>query len=99
MRNIALSLLLLFTTFTVVLSTYYLWQGENVTVLMPIEEEEDHQVKCFGVSEYLSNDFNPTMNIFHTLGYSEPILPTDVAHYEDVLLNTPYSPPDLKLIA
>lgn len=99
MRKIALSLLLLFTTFTVVLSTYYLWQGENVTVLMPIEEEEDHQVKCFGVSEYLSNDFNPTMNIFMTFGFSDPIMPKDIENYEDVFLNTPYSPPDLIMTA
>ena len=66
-----------------------------MTVLMPIEEEEDHQVKCFGVSEFLSNDFNPTMNIFLSQGYSEPILLANIVSYEDVLLNTPYSPPDL----
>ena len=93
MRKIALSLLLLFTTFTAVLSTYYLWQDSNVLTVMPIEEEEDHQVKTFGSTEFLSSDFNPEMDFLFSIGKVEIISSTEENFYEDVYLNSPYSPP------
>lgn len=99
MRKIAFSLLFLFTTFTVILSTYYLWQDNNVAVMMPIEEEEDHHVKCIGSKVFLSSDFNPELESFFSIGKKEIIASIVENFYEDVYQNTPYSPPDLILHA
>lgn len=99
MRKIAFSLLLLFTAFTVVLSTYYLWQDNTVMTMMPIEEEEDHHVKCFGSKVFLSSGFNPEIETLFSIRKKEIIASTVENFYEDVFQNTPYSPPDLILCA
>ena len=66
---------------------------------MPVEEEEDHHVKCFGSKVFLSSDFNPEMETLFTIGKKEIIASTVENFYEDVCQNTPYSPPDLNLCA
>jgi hypothetical protein len=95
MKTIALSLLLIFASFTVVLSTYYLWQDSDFQVSMPIEEEEDHSSnnKVSFKAEFLT-----TRLILSLLEQenSRAIQNLDInSNYEDVYLNTPYSPPDM----
>lgn len=95
MKSIALSLLLIFTTFTVVLSTYYLWQEADFQVVMPVEEEEDH-------SQGSSIPFKAIFNFDHSLiqflsdeeSKNSNTLCVEKC-YEDVYLNSPFSPPDV----
>ena len=99
MRITASLLLLLFTSFTVVLSSYYLWDGEDqVLTIMPVEEEEDHQIKRFGqetcVLAILKNSYS--LDFFFEV--DEIIYPAEENSYEDVHLVKPYSPPDFLMI-
>lgn len=100
MRITALSLLLLFTSFTVVLSTYYLWDGEDqVLTIMPVEEEEDHQIKRFGPETHLLSSLHKVLEIEIFFENKEIIYPSEENAYEDVHLIIPYSPPDVLMIA
>lgn len=100
MRITALSLLLLFTTFTVVLSTYFLWDGEDkVLTIMPVEEEEDHQIKRFGPETPLFSSNHKLIEIQVFFENKEIIYPSEENSYEDVHLIIPYSPPDRLMIA
>lgn len=95
MKSIALSLLLIFTTFTVVLSTYFIWQDADFQVAMPIEEEEDHSK---GTSIPFKAIFNSDRVLVSLLANQETKAVSNLdinKHYEDVYLNAPYSPPDV----
>lgn len=95
MKSIALSLLLIFTTFTVVLSTYYLWQEADFQVAMPIEEEEDHS---HGNSIPFKAIFNSNHAPIQLLSDEESKNSNTLCVekcYEDVYLNSPFSPPDV----
>lgn len=95
MKSIALSLLLIFTTFTVVLSTYYIWQDTDFQVAMPIEEEEDHS-KGTSVPFKAIFDSNGVLLQFLSDAESRNCNNSGVEkNYEDVYLNSPFSPPDV----
>ncbi len=97
MRSIALSLLLLFTTFTVVLSSYGLWQKGKTTPIVLVEEEEDHHGKSCDLKTFLRTDFAPHMELDAELKNIVPSMAVADRSYEDVYLNTPFSPPDVLL--
>ena len=100
MRITALSLLLLFTSFTVVLSTYYLWdEDDQVLTIMPVEEEEDHQIKRFGQETYVLSIIKNSYSLDFYFEVNEIIYPAEENSYEDVHLVKPYSPPDFLMIA
>ena len=95
MKSIVLSLLLIFTTFTVMLSTYYLWQDTDFQVAMPIEEEEDHSQ---GAKVPFKAVFDSNREIADLLANEEAktVSSLDIdKNYEDVYLNSPFSPPDV----
>lgn len=95
MKSIVLSLLLIFTTFTVVLSTYYLWQDADFEVVMPVEEEEDH---CKETSVPFKAIFDSNRVLLNLLANEETNILSNIdvdKSYEDVYLNSPYSPPDV----
>ena len=94
MKTIALSLLLIFTTFTVVLCTYYIWQDSDFTVVMPVEEEEDHSKSC---SLKYNAFFSSNKSSIDFLALNSEALSLNAYRenkYEDVYLNTLFSPPD-----
>lgn len=96
MKSIALSLLLVFTTFTVVLSTYFLWQEDDFQIALPIEEEEDHTSK--GNSIPFKVMFYSNRLLLTLLANEETNILSNIdihKHYEDVYLNAPFSPPDV----
>lgn len=94
MKKIALSLILVFTTFTLVLSTYFLWQDADFSVVMPIEEEDiakDASISFKAV--FASNHL-----IFELLSYVKTRALANVnveKNYEAVCLKSPFSPPDV----
>jgi len=95
MRIIALSLILVFTTFTAVLSTYFLWQDADFKVTMPIEEEEEH---AKGASISFKAVFTSNHLLFELLSNEETKALSNVnveKHYELVYLKSPFSPPDV----
>ncbi len=95
MKSIALSLLLVFTTFTVVLSTYYLWQEADFQVAMPIEEEEDHSKETSVPFKAIFDSGRELLGLL-ALEEAEAVSKVDVHRsYDDVYLNSPYSPPDV----
>lgn len=95
MRIVAFFLMILFATFTVVLSTSYLWQkGKNAPIVL-VEEEEDHSSETCNVQDLLLTDFHPDLSlIFDYQEPSEHSLHIDPS-YEDVFLIAPFSPPDV----
>ena len=98
MRSVALFLLLLFSTFTVVLSTCYMWQkGKSVPVVL-VEEEEDHHAKSHDLKTFLTADFSHHIDFDFELQNSMPELAVTQKIYEIVYLNTPFSPPDAILL-
>lgn len=95
MKSIALSLILIFTTFTVVLSTYCFWQDADFQVVMPVEEEEDHSK---GASISFKAIFDSNQILLQVLSDEETKNTNNssiLKCYEDVCLNTPFSPPDV----
>lgn len=96
MRGIALSLLLLFTSFTVVLSTYYLWQDGDVLVMAPLEEEEEEgHLNTDLSSPFFLLSFKETFDDFCESRTDKPIGIHLIRNYEDVQITAPFSPPDL----
>jgi hypothetical protein len=94
MRAIALSLLLIFTTFTVVLCSYFIWQDSDFTVVMPVEEEEDHSKSCSIQYNVFFTSHKNNLD-FHALNSEALSLNAYKENkYEDVLQNTLFSPPD-----
>lgn len=95
MKSIALSLLLIFTTFTVVLSTYYLWQDADFQVVMPVEEEEDHgNSVSISFKAVFNSDHTPIQFLSNEESKNSGVLCVEKC-YEDVYLNSPFSPPDV----
>lgn len=95
MRTIALSLLLIFSTFTAVLCTYYLWMDSDFTIVMPVEEEEDH-------SKNQSNSFKVIFSSNKTRMALLSDADSKICHdlynennYEEVYLSMPLPPPDV----
>lgn len=100
MKLTAISLLFLFTSFTVVLSTYHIWDGDDqVLTIMPVEEEEDHQIKRFGSETPILVIIKHSYNLDFFFEVDEIIYPDEENSYEDVHLIIPYSPPDFLMIA
>lgn len=97
MKTIAFSFLLLFTTLTVVVCTYYLWQDADFEVSVSIEEEEE-EGKTTESSVSFQVFFNADNLLLDLLSNEETkaISNIDVKiHYEDVSLNRLFSPPDV----
>ena len=97
MKTIAFSFLLLFTTLTVVVSAYFLWQETDFEVAMSIEEEEE-EGKTIESSLSFQVMFISNNTLFNMLSNerTKALSNIDVEkNYEDVYLNSPFSPPDV----
>ena len=94
MRSVALFLLLIFSTFTVVLSTCYMWQKGKSAPIVLVEEEEDHHAKSHDLKTFLTANFSHHVDLDFELQYVLPEATCTENNYEIVYLNTPFSPPD-----
>jgi hypothetical protein len=97
MKIIAVSFLLLFTTLTVVVSSYFLWQDADFEVTMSIEEEEEEGKTVessisFDVI-FISN--NMLLNMLSDEKTKALSNINEVINYEIVYLTSPFSPPDV----
>lgn len=98
MKVIAFSFLALFATFTVVLSTYFLWQGNKVLTMLPVEEE-DH---CKGANleiPFMVHHEPILFEFVYVVKSDDLVNHNTEPFYEDVLKNTPYSPPDYRILS
>ncbi len=94
MRAIALSLLLIFTTFTVVLCTYFIWQDTDFMVVMPVEEEEDSSKSSSIQYNVLYSSHKNNLGILALNNEALSLNAYKENKYEDVFQNTLFSPPD-----
>lgn len=94
MRAIALSFLLIFTTFTAVLCTYFIWQDTDFTVVMAGEEEGVSSTE----NDFLYNVFIPSFKKKSDIPpLIDEVLGLNIYQeftYEDVCRNALFSPPD-----
>jgi len=97
MKIIAFTFLTLFSTFTVVLSTYFLWQGNKVLTMLPVEEE-DHGKNSMLEIPYIFQQESILFDFVFTINSTESASHFIQPFYEDVLKNTPYSPPEDKIL-
>lgn len=96
MRFIALTLFLIFTTFNLLLFSYYLWQDEESITVVLVEEEDNHSaVKSVKTILYPSISHFEEFELTEITKVFEFSLPEKV--YDDVLLQAVYSPPDVIL--
>lgn len=97
MKIIAFSLLLLFSTLTLVVSSYFLWQDTDFEVTMSIEEEEE-EGKTTESSLSFQVIFISDNSLFSMLSNerTKALANIDVEkNYEDVSPNILFSPPDV----
>ena len=97
MKIIAVSFLLLFTTLTTVVSSYFLWQDADFEIAMSIEEEEE-EGKTVESSIAIDVIFFYNSELFNVLSNEETNALSNLnieINYEVVYLNSPFSPPDV----
>lgn len=97
MKTIAFSFLLLFTTLTVVVSAYFLWQDADYEVAMSIEEEEEEgKVNESSIAFEVLFSANNVSFVLHSKEESMVLSNLDIDRsYETVYLNNVFSPPDV----
>lgn len=97
MKFIAFSLVLLFSTLTLVVSTYFLWQDGDFEVAMSIEEEEE-EGKVNESSIAFEVLFNANHISFELFSRKESKTLSNCyidLNYEAVYQNAVFSPPDV----